>query len=221
MAGLVSHTQGRGFWRGFGGGVLGGSLGYVGRRMAASGFTGAGLVGYHLSSVGASVTRTAAFGEGLLDTLVLSTGPLRSYLVLGDLSQSKLRVDATSAAWLLYAVAHPRYRFEAGRSFSAGVPVFSSPTLGRRGFTGDGVIVFRQDEEPRIERTLAHESVHAAQRVFLQTAVGLPYEAWIGRTIRLPIPAWGKRVDVGLGHYFVWPLLFPALEREARILAPG
>lgn len=220
-AGILRAATHRGFAHGFVGGAFGGAVSYAGRRISAEEFAGAGLMGREVGAIGASMTRSAAFGTGVLDTLVLPIGPLRAYLASRDLTRAAVRVDAAELTWIGLAIATPRFRFDLGRSLSSGSVVFVTdrgirgPSDDARGMTLDGTVFLLADQSSRMVDALAHERVHITQLEYLKIAFGLPYERWIGRAIGLSPNWFGRHFDVGIGHYPMWLLLSPLAESEA------
>ncbi len=204
--GLVRRVRGGSFSEGFTRGALGGGVVYLGKRTSAARFTAAGLIGRELGAVGSSITRSAAFGTGLLDTLVLPVGPARIYLPRGGApGRWSVRLDLTETTGLIYALQESRLAFDLGRTLSSGVPVFTSPRLFRSsgeiadGVSASGYVALSYGEGPVDPRVLGHERVHVVQADFLNIAMGLPLEDWVARKVRvraLPVVRW---VDFGQG----------------------
>ncbi len=73
-AGVVQKLRGGSFRDGFVRGLTGGGVIYLGKRVAAERFSGAGLLGREVASLGTSMVRNASEGYGLLDDVVLPVG---------------------------------------------------------------------------------------------------------------------------------------------------
>lgn len=212
--GVLARLHGRSFADGFTRGALGGGVVYLGKRTAVAGFSGAGLLGREVGALGASITRSAAYGSGMLDTLVLPVGPLRVHLTPRDPGGSALRVDLEEVYWLVYGLAEDRLDLDVGRSLSAGTAVFTSASRfkGRDGNVdgqaGGGMIVLSRN--PRWDapaRIFAHERVHILQYDFLKITAGEPLERWaLGRLHAANLPL-VSHVDPGVGYMLPWYLL--------------
>jgi len=222
-AGVVSMTRGESFWDGLLGGMGGGAVTYVGKQVATWNGSQLGFLGREIAAVGTSLTRSAAFGTGLLDTLMLPVGPLRLYVTPSRLSSSSVRVDAEELMWIAYAAASDKYRFHAGRSLQTGAFVFSRSSAmflrnGERvrGQAASGIIWLH---DSLIDETLPHELVHVIQIDQVKALGGLPLERRIRRWIsggdaREEARPW-RWLDVGLGQYPFRLLLWNPMELEA------
>jgi hypothetical protein len=228
-AGVVRLARGESFWDGLLGGAAGGAVTYVGKEVATWDGSRLGLLGRELAAVGTSVTRAAAFGSGLLDTLILPVGPVRLRLTPSELRRTTIRVDAEELIWIAYAATSDRYRFHAARSLSTGAFVFSRRTAS---LVDDGARITRIKGEAAsgimwlheqfLEETLPHEAVHIIQIDQVKALAGLPLEGWIRRSIRGPRGAeprpW-RWLDVGVGQYPFRLLVWDIMETEADALA--
>ena len=228
-AAVTSAARGGSFFEPFAHGVLGGAASYAGKRVTASGFWGAGLVGRQVSAAGASMVRSAAFGNGLLDTLYLPLGPGRLHVPIGSGAGVGYRLDLEEIAWVAHSLTREHLSFDLGLSLSSGAFVFLGDerlrgehdnALGR---AAPGVISMRSPA-PDLEATLAHEQAHLAQLDYLKIVWGLPLEGWLRRSAGIPSDSWIRHFETGIGHYPVLWLLtkpWPAhgsrpLEREAE-----
>jgi len=225
MGGVASRARGRSFLDGFARGFLGGAVSYLGKRVSGAAFAGAGLVGRQIGAAGASMVRSAAFGTGLLDTLVVPLGPARVYLALGEPARSTFRLDLDETAWLLYGITSDRLAFDVDRSLSAGSLVF----MGEGGLRGEedtargraapGIISLRQVGDGVDEASFAHERVHVVQFDYLKIVQGLPSEGWVREQLGI---GWGSalhHVDVGVGQYpLVWMISDPWFSHSDQIL---
>ncbi len=183
-AGVTQKLRGGSFREGFLRGLLGGGVIYLGKRVAAEHFSGSGLVGREVASVGTSMVRNAGEGVGVLDNVVLPLGIVRLYRERagsgpGDAAAQwprhrvRVRLDAFATGWLLYAATQPQLHFDAGTSLSMGAPVFktdnkvmASSELRSGGFAKDGVILL--SDVPFwgpvfAQRSLHHEMEHVIQ----------------------------------------------------------
>jgi hypothetical protein len=224
-AGIASQIRGRGFMEAFVKGALGGGLSFFGKRITAEPIGGAGFVGRQVGALGASIVRSSAFGSGgLLDTLVVPLGPLRAYVVPGQISSSTWRVDLEEMAWLVYGLTSPRLSFSAVESLSSGSLVFTSegPIRGdgdtASGRAAPGIISVRLDEGGVPNSVLAHERVHINQFDFVKIVGGLPAEGLVRRGFGLADVGWLEHVDFGIGEYpFVFLLTGQWLPRSRQI----
>lgn len=222
-AGVTSLARGGAFFQPFVHGVLGGAASYAGKRLSGSAFWGAGLMGRQVAAAGASMVRSAAFGDQLLDTLFLPLGPGRLHVPIGSGSPG-YRVDLEEVGWLVYSASREHLSFDLGRSLSSGAFVFMGDerlrgehddALGR---AAPGLISVRRAGW-QLDATLAHEQVHIAQLDHLKIVWGLPLEGWLRQTVGLPTGTWIGRFEVGVGHYPVlWLLTAPWSEHGSRPL---
>ena len=208
-AGLVAAVRGRDFADAFTRGALGGLASYVGKRLAAERFSGAGLLGREIGAVGASMTRNAAEGRGLLDLIVLPIGPVRLALDRGSGERISLgaKLDLTAAGWIVYGVAEPGLELDWADSFSAGTAVFRTRGTIMKlrggglaaGLTNAGV-VYAADVaafgRSFAARSVAHERVHVIQEDQLFTIWTDPLEDWA--VDRLGVGAANRYVDLNL-----------------------
>jgi hypothetical protein len=212
-------------------GALGGGVQGLGRQIAASPFTGSGLLGREVSALGISLTYSAG-----VDSLVVFAplGPVMLELRPGTAQALRARVSLFDVLTLGLSLADRESSFDLEASLSAGAPTFRRPRsrmpLGAQegGFAQVGTI-FLAREEPADSRrlTLRHESVHVLQWDALSQLVALPVERAL--VSRLPGGAWLERhADVGalapLTVYFVsrqLPYEQHPWEREAYRLTTG
>lgn len=217
---LIRHGS---FAEGFTRGALGGGVSYLGKRTAVARFSGAGFLGRELNAVGASMTRNAARGVGLLDTLVLPVGPALAFVNPRDPGATHVRLDLNQATWLAYALTEDRLKLDWSRTLSAGAPVFRATRVVRdRGEPADGVmvgglVVISPSAQGHVGDVLAHERVHILQRDFLETAVGLSLEDWTGTKLRLDRIPLFHRVVAGVGYLPVHYLLVGPWKTSRRL----
>ena len=208
-AGVVQELRGGSFRDAFFTGALGGSVIYVGKRVAAGEFDGAGFAGRQLAAVGGSVIRNAGASRGMLDELVLPVGLGRIYWdrARGDVS---FRPDLTAIGWTLSGIQEKDLRFDWSESLSAGTPVFfadnriliindDSAHVG--GLTNSGVIFLANVTAfgPDVARINAkHERVHVLQEDQVFLTITDPLEDHLMRRIPYIGDQLARRVDVNL-----------------------
>jgi hypothetical protein len=160
---------------------VGGLAVYAGKRVAASRFDGAGLVGRQVAAVGTSVARNAAGGRGPWDELAFPLGWVGLYWdrVEGDVT---VRPNVNAIAWSLHLAFQPRTDFDWGRSLSAGAPVFLSQEASFEndvaGRTYGNVILADPSANIPLDVILAHERVHVLQLDQHFSLWGRPLERW-------------------------------------------
>jgi hypothetical protein len=185
-AGVARELTDGEFLRGFVDGVLGGGVHFVGKKIAAQQFEGAGLVGRQVGAVGSSMVLNAAAGRGRFEQLVFPVGPVRLHVRPGPDAEVVPKLDLVGAAVLAYAIVEPDLVFQPGESLSAGAVVYRttggllvSPWDGEKtcgSEVGGVVLLSRLDHlTPLQERTVfAHERMHVLQNDFLFTVLGDP-----------------------------------------------
>ena len=216
-AGLWQELTGGSFADGLAGGVLGGSVVYAGKRVAASSFPGAGFLGRDLAATGSSLVRNAAEARPLLDSLSLPAGPFRLYVSPRELTAPRVELELSDLYWTAYGLAESRLELDLSESLSSGAPVFRSDRSllsgsgeSIHGGAAGGVIFLSPMGEGQRQETLAHERVHVLQLDFVHQAWLRPLEAHLAR--RLPHEGWRRRLD--------YDVLFPALRWTAGLLGP-
>lgn len=217
-AGLWRELAGGSFEEGLAGGMLGGSVAYAGKRVAAGSFPGAGFLGRDLAAAGASIVRNVADGRPLLDSLSLPAGPVRLYLSPGEAALPRVELEVSDLYWTAYGLAEGRLELDLERSLSSGAPVFRSDRSlldsdGRRvhGAAAAGVIFLSPTDEDQLRETLGHERVHVLQSDFAHQAWFRPLEASLAR--RLPRGGWHQRLD--------YDVLFPGLRWTLGLFGSG
>ncbi|MCG6957469.1 MAG: hypothetical protein LJF04_15880 [Gemmatimonadetes bacterium] len=211
------------FAEGFTRGALGGGVSYLGKRTAVARFSGAGFLGREVNAVGASITRNAALGVGILDTLVLPVGPVLAFVDPRHIAGSRLRLDLNQAYWLAYALTEKRLALDWSRTLSAGAPVFQATrAVKERGKATDGImvggmVVMSPSLDGTIDDVFAHERVHVLQRDFIETALGVPLEGWAASKLRLGRVPLFDRVVPGVGYLPFDYLLVGPWKRSQRL----
>ena len=205
-AGIAQELRGGSFSDGFTRGFLGGSIVYVGKRVAVEHFAGAGLLGRTVASAGASVVRNASEARPALARLILPFGPLRLYVNREADPGLRLKVDLNTVIMTGVALGHSGLDLDAGSSLSAGAPVFvtrehlfgsaSDTTRASGEMLGNVIFLselpWRSDE---VERELfAHERVHLLQRDQFFTTITEPLGAELIE--RTPLSPLYRYVDV-------------------------
>jgi hypothetical protein len=189
-AGTAGWLRGESFADGFARGFGGGTLVYAGKRIAADDWTGAGMVGRQVASVGSSVVGNVAAGRRSFDRVALSVGPIRIYTGREVAGWGAWRIDAPAVAAGVWGVLNPGLAFDADESLSSGMIVFRSddhsmefPGSDRRtsGLALPGTIFHTHHtaDPDRSRRTLSHERVHVLQydQAYLSWSDGV--ERWI------------------------------------------
>ncbi len=126
-AGVVRKLRHGSFREGFLRGLAGGGVVYVGKRVVAERFSGSGLLGREVAAVGVSMVANAGDGVGLLDRFILPAGIARFYVDRRPppgAPHLRFRLDAVAAGWTIYGLQQRELSFDAGKSLSAGTPVF-------------------------------------------------------------------------------------------------
>lgn len=184
--GVSERMRGRGFWKGFASGAAGGSVIYVGKRIAADDFTGAGLLGRQVAAVGASMVANGSEGRGLLKRVVLPVGFVRVQVDRGASRPLGARIDLAGVAALGYAVARPDTELDWNSTLSSGSPVFvASGEHPWRAWHLAGVVILKDRRLPAEMRraamntALGHERVHVVQHDFTAIVWGEPVQRQI------------------------------------------
>jgi len=229
-AGVSSSVRGGPFLEPFVRGAIGGAISYGGKRLSGADFSASGLIGRQVAAAGASMVRSAAFGDGWLDTLFVPLGPGRLHVPLRSGERAAYRIDLEEVAWLLHGLTQDHLTLDVARTVSSGAFVFTGEDQLRGeddtaiGRASPGVISIRRSGAEQDDATLAHERVHIAQLDYLKIVGGLPLEGALRRTWGLEPGGWHDHVEVGIGHYpMLWLLTAPwrahgarPLEREAE-----
>ncbi|HUF27871.1 MAG TPA: hypothetical protein VMM18_12925 [Gemmatimonadaceae bacterium] len=218
------------FWRG----ALGGAGTYAGKAVAASRFTGAGVIGRSVAAAGASVSRNASEGLPIFDRLSIPLGPVRVHWRpgKGDVHAS---VDVVTVGVIVGAyVSGIGASLDVGRTLDSGAPVF----LARR-WQGDwgwqarqiGGVVFLRGDEPAdiahdafMARALGHERVHVLQHdqvhIVWNEAAERSVLTWLGAPPRLIRSVdFSLYMPIMLGLNALLPYETRPWERESHLLA--
>ncbi len=182
--GVLRQLRGGSFKDGLLQGALGGTVGYAGKRLAARGFWGAGLLGREINGVGVSLVRNASDGEPPLSRLFLPLGPLplRGMVETRNGVRFRPQLDLIAAGWLMGGLFGSHLALDVSQSLSSGAPVFQADGHGLMdgeptvlGYAVARSVVLgdpRQYPGLSISRAevLAHERVHVLQQDFVLTA---------------------------------------------------
>ena len=204
-AGVIQELRGGSFKDGFTRGALGGSIVYVGKRVSAERFAGAGFAGREIAAVGSAVVRNASDARPSFERFVFPVGPVQLH-VWPRQRRFDASLDVVAAGWMVYGFAEPELSFAASESLSAGTAVFRtdnrlivnrSNRVHAGGFAAAGII-FQSFVpawgDPFLERTLAHERVHVAQEDQLLYTIFEPATDWL--LAKVPHgPSIARRVD--------------------------
>lgn len=221
---------GRRLWPAVRDGVLGGALGYAGKRVIGTGVPALGLAGREVAALGASVVGNAADGRAALAGAVFPLGPVQLYLGRPPAASWRsglvhLKVNLAGSIALAYMAARPGARLDLHASVLAGAAVFDGVrNLGANHLAQNiaGVIaVAPSDVGDR--GAMAHELVHLTQWDFTFAAWSEPAERALVRHV--PGGAFIQRhVDLGLeaplwalGEAIV-PYNDAPWEREAEVM---
>lgn len=226
VAGLLGRWDGRPFWPTIGRGAVGGAIMFAGKRIAASDRPWSGFAARQISAMGASIARNAAFGSGLLDTLIVPVGPVRLHVSVEHRRVTDFRVDLEEVAWAAYGLASDRFEFDASETFRTGAIAFTAHEpwdhSGQVAFgrAAPGTVFLARSAVAENRGVRTHELVHVTQIDYLKLVLGLPLEGWLSR--RAGWTDWGvlRHLDLGVGYYPLAALPRSPLEHEAESLEP-
>jgi len=175
-AGLASAIRGDSFIKGFLWGAGGGSVAYLGKRIASRPEDGAGLVGRQIVSVSSSVVGNVVAGRGTFDRIAFSFGPFRAY-VGRAVPGVQWRVDVPASVALARAVIQGS-EINLLRSLSTGATVVGEECE----MAAPGTVYYTPGSDPeRSSYTLSHELVHVLQFDQSFLFLGEPLEAWVAQ----------------------------------------
>ncbi len=226
-SGVVAWLRGGSFLAGLGGGAAGGTVQYLGKRLATAAVPGAGLAGGVVGATGAAMVRNGAAGRGLVDRMILPVGPVVvDWTTVADSARVSARLHVGRAIFLGRLIWKDALELDWGETLSAGSPVFRARGRIIEGEAGRGigglemwgsVSLSDRDLMPPLDygRLLAHERVHLVQDDFLNIAWADPVEDWLLE--RIPYgDVLGRYVDVGGVYMAMAAVLIVALPYEAR-----
>ncbi|HEX9106794.1 MAG TPA: hypothetical protein VF832_06195 [Longimicrobiales bacterium] len=202
-AGVVRKLHHGSFREGFLRGLAGGGVVYVGKRVVAEHFSGSGLLGREVAAVGTSMVANAGDGVGALDRLILPAGIARFYIDRRPppgAPHLRFRLDAVATGWTIYGLRQKELTFDAGKSLSAGTPVFRTHNkvmnqgdVRAGGYSQAGVVLL--SDVPAwgpvyAQRQLHHELEHMVQEDQIEATWLRPLQ----RALLTRLPA-GRLVD--------------------------
>jgi len=217
-AGVLQKMDGGDFRDGFTRGALGGATAYLGRRVSAERFDGAGLVGRQVSGVGASMVRNAGDGRPLLERLAFPVGPVRVHVDRSEGLDIRPTVSVHELSWVVAFALRSETELDWSASLSAGAPVFRAPFRAFRdrdgtavdGVQAGGVIGLSDVPDDLLRSAFAHERVHVLQHDFADLVWSDPIEQRLLERSELTRKL-ARHVHLGVA--------FPALRRATfRIL---
>ena len=188
-AGIYQELRGGSFKDGFARGALGGSVTYVGKRVVAARWAGAGFLGREIGAVGTSMTRNASYAKPTFNELIFPVGPVQLRVWPRE-ARWHLNVDLVATGFALYGLTQSELSFATGPSLSAGTPVFRtnnqlivlrSSRFHAGGFADAGIIFQSYIPawgDPFLDRALAHERVHVLQEDQLYYTMIEPGTDW-------------------------------------------
>ncbi len=210
------------FTDGFLKGAAGGAVTYVGKRVTARPFDGAGILGRQIASVGGSMVANGRDGRGALDRVVLQLGLGRLYWDRVE-SSASFKPDVVTILYTARAVANDRLDLDWSYSLSAGTPVFTTQRDrsglddGAAGRTFGGVILIDVDRTLPPDFIASHERTHVVQ-------YDQQYAAWAEAVDRGVASLFGSTVGgiIGAADWSVglWPFgpLVAGLSRDRNPL---
>lgn len=226
-SGVTAWLRGRSFVEGFGRGAAGGSVHYIGKRLAASSVPGGGLAGRVVGATGSSMVRNGAADRGLLERLALPVGPVTVYWTsTPDSQRIRTRINIGRTIFLARLAIDDELRLDWAETLSAGAPIFQAPGRVIQGETGSEIgglelwgTVSLSDLSllPPTDhgRLIAHERVHLVQDDFLYLAWADPAEDWL--LDRVPGgPLVGRYADIGALYMGMAALLILSLQYQER-----
>lgn len=225
--GIAALVRGEPFLEAFEEGALGGSLQYLGKRLATLRIPGAGLAGRMVGATGSSLVRNGAEGGEPFDLVVLPFGPLMIHWSTSPDSggiEPKLHVGRT--IFLARMLLNEELRLDWGETLSAGTPVFVARDrvlLGQARSPLAGVelwgalAISDTDLLPPIDEReiLAHERVHVVQDDFLSIAWSDPLEDRLLEGLSFGDVV-VRHADIGLVYMGIAGVLFTLFPYELR-----
>ncbi len=232
VAATVQAVRGERVVPAFLAGVAGGAVAHAGKRVAASRFDGAGLLGRQVGALGASMVRNGMEGRGLLEEVMLAVGPVRMYVRPASPGGSfRARVDATALAAAVWAIWEPSFRFDPGESLSSGSLVFRVEDRAMRmpwsrtelcgAELSSTILMSRLFPAADDARVFAHERVHVLQSDFVEHVVSDPLVGWLTRDTGLHVATRHVEVNMGEGLFEVAErlLVLPYRQRPLEVEA--
>lgn len=223
VAGIFHGASEEGsFAEGFWGGATGGTVAYMGKRVSALDFDGAGLLGRQIASVGSSVVSNAREGKGPLDELTIQLGLGRLYWDRVE-SSVTFKPDVVTIFYTVRAAASERVRLDWSRTFSAGAPTFlTRPGLttldaGVAGRALGGVVLIDVNGVVPVAMIASHERTHVVQYDQQFALWAEPAERALASLLGSRVASVAGRVDLSIALLPFVPL-FSTLPRDLNPL---
>lgn len=164
-------------------GAVGGAAVFAGKRVAVEQFSGAGLLGRQVGSVGASIVANGGAGRGWVEEVWLPLGPV--WLQASPSSDFGARLDLLNVGVTAWAVERPELEVDGRRSLDSGALVFTSPGHRITNSDGDvngvamaGTIALGAMAPIDVDVVERHERVHVIQYDYFVHTVSRPFEKW-------------------------------------------
>lgn len=217
-AGATALIRGEHVAEAFFKGAAGGSVVFVGKRLAVERFSGAGLLGRQVASVGSSMVVDAGYGRGLFSEVWLPVGP--AWVQVRPEAELRARLNLRDVGTLIWAATRSELTFDLERSLSNGSPVFVAHE--HRVVTGSGhadavalgSVILLGTTNLDMSVIQRHENVHVIQHDYLLQTLSRPIEQWAWNWIIEREIA----VDLNLLPLLASPLVGDIHEREAQVL---
>jgi hypothetical protein len=203
------------FWQG----AVGGGVVFLGKRLAAARFDGAGFLGRELASVGSSVIANGGAGRGWVEEIWLPVGPV--WFQVSPSSLRAVRVNLYDVGAVVWASRRSELELDWRRSLSTGSMVFLADrhnfSYGRgqtAGLTVGGVMLLSV-AAPNLEAVQRHETTHVIQNDFTLLTLQRPVEQW-GWSLLVHRP-----VPFDVGALFALPTpepIYQLQQTEAELL---
>lgn len=200
------------FVEGFRTGAAGGAVTYLGKRIAAERFGGAGLLGRQVASMGGSFTANARDGRGAFDRLTFQLGLGRLYWDRVE-SRVTLKPDLITLYYTALGVASSGVSLDWSRTLSAGAPIFitnvgmTTLDANAAGRAYGGVVVIDVNASLDASEVAAHERVHILQYDNQFALWGEAAERGIVSLFSPRVSGVLGRVDMGIGFLPIIPLI--------------
>ncbi len=199
-------------------GAAGGSVVFVGKRLAVERFSGAGLLGRQVAGLGSSMVVDAGNGRGLFSEVWLPVGP--AWVQVRPKAGLRARVNLRDVGTVIWAATRSELSFDVEQSLSNGSPVFVARdhqivngSGHADGVAVGGVILLGATNIDRVV-IQRHENIHIIQHDYLLQTFSRPIEQWAWTWVT----GRGIAVDLNLLPILSSPLLGDIHEREAQVL---
>jgi len=215
---LIAKIRGGDPVKAFTVGAFGGSVAYLGKRIAALQMDVSGIVGRAIGSIGAAVVRNAGRGNDPFSELMIPFGPV-TLLSRPGAGRGQLLINLRELALIAYGISASELSFDARASLQSGTPVFEAEDrqvydhgLAANAVSVGGVVFISGVELPDRRATLAHEIIHVIQSDFMDQVWADPVEEWaITRLVG------GSRILQGVRP----GLVAPGIQGIFDVIGPG